>query len=372
METHDTEVIPMDPVSFMPVEYNITEATIAEYKERFKDAECDTKEGYELVRVGLNELVKLRNRIEEKRLDYKREIKKFTDAKIDGVAKRITAELGEVEQDLKAKKKVIDDVKKEKERIQAEAEAVRTKNIADKMAKLECRATEIEMHTLKELTEALDKYKAMVVDEETYMEFEPQAQELLDNSIEKCKGLIEKRRAYDQQQDELRIQKEKADAEQKELDVQREKMRIEREAMEAEKRKQDEAAQAQRDELAEEQRKLDDQRAQTAREEQTRLDAIQKEKDDAALRLQIEAETKEKAEAEAKQKEIDVENERLADIEREKQRHLDMSDKEKLLVLQSAIAGFEIPALNNEHVYLSVKNERDDLCKFINAEAGLL
>jgi len=339
-----------DVVSFAPIEYNVTEAALAEYRERFKDAECDTKKGYELVRVGIGELVNLRNRLEDMRLDYKRQVKKFTDERVDGVAKKITAELVEIETDLKDKKKAIDD---EKERIKQEKidkENARVERIMVRVKELKCEVTEMDLLTMEELQTLYDIYDDADINDFDYAEFEQDAGDAIIESRKHIDMLIEKRNAYDKQQETLRVEKQKADAERKELDAQQEKMRIEREKME------------------DQQRKIDADKARIAAEERARQDAIQKEKDDAALKKRLEAEAKKKAEAEQKQKEIDAENKRLADIEREKQRQLDMSDKDKLMFIQSAIAGIEIPALNNQDMYLNIKDEKDSLCKYIGAK----
>jgi len=100
------------------VEYGVTDAAIAQLKEKFKEVpDASTKEGYALIKTGLSEMRPLRTGIETKRKELKAESLAWG-KKVDTEAKRITSELISIEQPYKDAKQFQDD---EDERVKQEA-----------------------------------------------------------------------------------------------------------------------------------------------------------------------------------------------------------------------------------------------------------
>lgn len=164
----------------LPAKFSSVTGGIAELKTQYsgiKITSADDKENYELARLALSDLRSKRVAVESLRESLKRPFLEVGKA-IDAEAKRITSELVEIENPVKAEKQRIDDEKKaakeaeekahaealqiEREKLQAaareKAEAERAQAEAEKLA-AEQKAAELELENQK-LREAAAKAQA--------------------------------------------------------------------------------------------------------------------------------------------------------------------------------------------------------------------
>jgi hypothetical protein len=125
MSKKELEVKEQEPVTTAIAEYNITEAALSELKVRLSGAkyEVNTTAGMETAKKDRRELVTLRTDLERKRKEIKAPALKYC-KDIDEEAKRITAEIVELEQpideQIKAEEERKAAIKAEKERIEKE------------------------------------------------------------------------------------------------------------------------------------------------------------------------------------------------------------------------------------------------------------
>jgi hypothetical protein len=137
MEEESQEVSPeiVKAVGIAIKQYNVTDAKIAQLKSDFAGLAIngpDDKQGYEVLKSSLSTVVSLRTSVEKARkklnrnaIDYKR--------MVDEEAKRITANLLEIENPLKEKKQAYDE---EKARLKAEEEARKHQMFVDRTTNL--------------------------------------------------------------------------------------------------------------------------------------------------------------------------------------------------------------------------------------------
>ena len=103
------------------VEYNVSNAAIAELKSKYGGLTADTPQGYEDVKTALKEVSGYRIAVENKRKELKADALEYG-RKVDAEAKRIQALIAEVEEPLKLEKKKVDDEKDRIAREKVEAE----------------------------------------------------------------------------------------------------------------------------------------------------------------------------------------------------------------------------------------------------------
>jgi len=109
--------------------YSVNETVIAQLRESCASLACDTPTGYESVRVAIGRIRTARTAIEKERVEQKADALAFGRF-VDSEAKRFTDLLIEIENPLKAKKKVIDD---EADRVRREKEAAALKLVQDEI-----------------------------------------------------------------------------------------------------------------------------------------------------------------------------------------------------------------------------------------------
>lgn len=142
------------------IRFDVTDEAIRQLGLQFKDAEAETKNGYDHVKAGIATVGKLRSQVEKTRKALKHDALDYG-RKVDGEAKRITAALREVEDPLKKKKQAVDDAK------QAEIDKAAEEHAAARKAEDEKR-----IHDIAEQRKKLDKERAEVKRERE--EFEAQ------------------------------------------------------------------------------------------------------------------------------------------------------------------------------------------------------
>ncbi len=155
------------------VKYDVTEAAIAELRDRYKDVRFDTPAAYEEGRKAIGVLRDLRGKIERRRKDLKADSLAFG-RKVDGVAKSLTALVAAIEDPLQAAKSAIDEEEARKKR-----EAERAELLALE-AKLKAEREE-EERKAKELREAEEKRlaaeRARIAEEQRVLDEQRRQQE---------------------------------------------------------------------------------------------------------------------------------------------------------------------------------------------------
>ncbi len=322
------------------IEYNITDAALAELAVRHKDV--DAHKDYDTAKLAAKECQQLRKGLEEKRVELKKDALDYGRA-VDGEANRIKAAIVKVEDPIKDGIKAVDDAEKIKEE-------KRVIEIESKLATLRGYGQETDGKTLAELQEWQEFLTGVEITEDEFQEFREQAvgakaesESRLRLAIghkqaaeEEAAKLEEQRKAQQEQQDKL-------DAQQAEIEEGQSKLR---EAQEAAEKKAFEADLKEgREAAAERQKELDAQQAE-----------IDKQK---AEREELEREEREKAEAEAA-------TARSAEL---------APDKDKLERLAKIIDATELPTVASqqaEDVLSYVKSELKAIADNIRHYAGEL
>ena len=212
------------------VTYGVTDALIAETREKCSGLTCDTPAGYEETRIAIRKLRDTRVAIEKRRVELKADALAYFRT-VDSEAKRLTVLIEAIEDPLKAKKDVIDD---EKARVKAEADAAALAAVEAEMA-AERAQEEAQAQAVRDAEEArLAEARAQLAAERLKLDEERRqanekaeaAQRIID--AERAK-LAEERRAEEERQ---RAERKKEEDRQR---VAREVIETERRAVEAER-----------------------------------------------------------------------------------------------------------------------------------------
>lgn len=294
-------------------EYSITEAALAELRERHGNAVFDlrTVAGNKAARAARQELVALRSNLEQKRKDLKQPVLELG-KRIDDEAKRITAEILKLEkpidEQIKADEQRRDAERKAREeeearraeeaRLHAQQEAKRISAIQMRIADLNTYVVATTGKSSAEIDEILDELQSM--DMTTFEEFQGRADVV---RLGVVAALVT-----------IKDAAEKNEAEQARLKAEREEqervMREQREAEErvlAERRAAQEAEmQAQREADAAKRKAEDEERARLRAEEEAR-DAAARKTREAEVAAERAAQEKRRAELEAQQRAWELE-----------------------------------------------------------------
>lgn len=103
------------------LDLGVADGVIADLQDRLTGLTADTPEGYEQVKAGLKEVASVRIGVDKSRMELKRPHLDFG-KKVDEEAKRITAQLIQIEQPLKQEKQKVDDVLKAEKKAREKAE----------------------------------------------------------------------------------------------------------------------------------------------------------------------------------------------------------------------------------------------------------
>jgi DNA repair exonuclease SbcCD ATPase subunit len=281
-------------------DFRQTESLISELSDRYGGLKPDTKENYELVRVGLGEMRALRVKIEARRKELKQSALDWG-RKVDSVAGQLTKAIESFEHPLKRLKDAVDS--------QREAE----KRAKEESARLALEAK------IREQREA----------EEARLRAEREAEAL--RLAEERKQMEEQRKAFEAEQAIRKAEHEKAMAEAR---AERERIQAEHEA----RRREQEAR------IATEQAKIEAEQSRL-RAEKDRLD-----------RLEFERQAKEKAEKEARERaefeRVEAERKRIEEETRAKAEAERLEalkpDREKVLAFARKIRGLKPPTCQTE------------------------
>ena len=191
-----------------PISLGTTDAIIEGYRQRLADLTADTKAGYEAVKSGLGELVKLRTGVERSRKELKANALEYG-RKVDREAKRVTALILEIEEPLKQRKLAVDNAI-EIERQRAE-EAKRAEHEAREREERERIAAEqaVERAKIRAEHEKFLAEKKEMEDQRRQMQEERDRMEAERREIEQEKERIEAARLQ-KIEDEKRAEKEAA------------------------------------------------------------------------------------------------------------------------------------------------------------------
>lgn len=168
-----TEEQPITVEGALVVKYDVTDAAIAELKERFKGVAFDTPAAYDEGKKALAVLRDLRGKIEKRRKDLKADSLAFG-RKVDAVARHFTGLIAEIEDPLQSAKALVDEAeaKRKREEEKAELLALEAKLKADREAE-EAKAKEAREAEEKRLAEE----RARIAEQERVLNEQRRAQE---------------------------------------------------------------------------------------------------------------------------------------------------------------------------------------------------
>ena len=268
-------------------EYSATEARLTELRESYlgKVYDVSTSKGMDVAKRDRKAIRALRTDLEATRKQIKAPVIDLG-KKIDSEAKRITAELVELE-------RPIDEVIKAEEKRKADIKAEQMRIERERIEAIHAQITEVTNAPLDLVGKSSHEIKVALnelINSESdgkYAEFQSLADQAHEGAIDKIKSMLSERIAHEQALVEQARLRAEAVEKQKKIDEENEKRRLEAAKQQAEldaradaQRKIDEARQAELDVQAEAQRKQTE-------EKQAELDARQAELD--AKHAEIEA-----------------------------------------------------------------------------------
>jgi hypothetical protein len=289
----------------MLVKYNVTDASIAELRERYAIVQkVEDNAGLKKLKSDITEVRTLRTSVETTRKDLKKDALEFG-RKVDAEAKRITAELLKIEEPMKEEQKAyeakIAAEKAEKARIEAE----RIQKIQDKIDALQslplscAQSSSDEIHIILRGLDDLEPFD--------YQEFTERHEVVFENVKYVLGELLKTALAREKEAAEVAERERLAEIERKELEAERERLAAEEALRKQEAARIEEEARVKREEeAAAEREKLEKERAEM---EATR--------------------EKERAERERRKAEQAAEDERLAEERRKLEEEKAALEKEK-------------------------------------------
>jgi chromosome segregation ATPase len=212
--------------SFTPViKYSVSEASIAELRDKYAGLVILKPSDYEVVRSGIAEIRGLRGDVEKARKEYKADALEYG-RRVDAEAKRITSLLEDIEDPLKAEKLRIDD---EKARVKREKEEAERAKIEAELAAKRA-AEEAEAARIKAEKDAAENAERDRIAAEQAAENARLAEERKKLEAERAAAEAERAKAQAIRDEEYRVEREKIEAERKA--VEDEKRRIAQEEFE--------------------------------------------------------------------------------------------------------------------------------------------
>jgi uncharacterized protein YoxC len=312
MNTKATDVIEAVDSGYPLIEYSVTDAVLAELTEKYAGITEITDDNYELVKIGVQKMTKLRTGIETHRNELLKDARQFTDD-VNAEAKRVTALVAAIESPVKLLKTDHDSkVKAQKEREKAK-EKRRTDGINEKIDHIEQVGRDLDGLSAKALSDLKGVMENLIPEEADYQEFHAVALERHESTLARLtvahlKAVARELEAQKLKEDQDRLAKEKSDAAaaQKVIDdantAAQKKLDDDRAEFEAEKKARDDA-----DALA-----ASDEQAETDRLAQVERDAAIAEEAASDALAAKELEDSQAEEAEAERRELAPDREKLA------------------------------------------------------------
>ena len=233
----------MTNVDHLVVQYNVTDAAIAEIAEEFRDIDASTTVGYKAAVAGIRRTRELRGEIELTRKSLKSDALAFG-RKVDKEARRIIDSLLEIETPLKTSKEAVDNAKAEVKRKAEEARLEEERRMLEREREEKDRIEKAE----REAKEAkLAEERKVLNAEKEKLELE---KEKLEEQIQIEKKERQARLDKEQQERTARLAEEQKQREAEEAELKRRQDEIDkaeakrkmRESMEANKQREAEEA----------------------------------------------------------------------------------------------------------------------------------
>lgn len=316
------------------IEYNITDAALADLAKRHKDV--DAVKDYDAAKLAAKECQQLRKGLEDKRVELKADALEYGRA-VDGEANRIKAAIVKVEEPIKNGIKAIDDAEKIKEE-------QRLATLEAQLAVLRAYGQDTDGKTLAELQEWQDQLNEVQITEEIFQEFREQAVGAKAESESRLRIAIGHKQAAEEEAAKLEQQRKEQDEQQEKLDAQKAEI--------------EEGQRKLREQQEEQERKANEEQTAKDAERQAELDAQQAEID------KQNAEREEEERKERENKEAEAAAARQAEL---------APDKEKLERLANIIEATELPTVASqqaEDVLSYVKSEIKAIAHNIRHYAG--
>lgn len=239
------------------VEYTQTAAALAMLREKHCGPfDVTTTKGMMIAKEARAEVRGYRVVLEKLRVELKAPALERTRL-IDAEAKRITTELLQIEEPIDQAIKAEEKRKEEEKAAKARAEAARLAGIAAKISAIRQQVTMAAGKTSGQIRAILDATQALNISAEEYQEFQPDAENAINETLYTLRATLEHALAYESEQARIKAEQEaeaaRIQAERKEL---------------AKLREQEAARQAEANRLAEEARKVEAARLQAEREAQ--------------------------------------------------------------------------------------------------------
>ena len=335
MTAKKTKELKQSDPEFLPVQYGMTEAAIAQLRKDYDpalipDTETKGDNGYLVVHEKVMSITKVRTAIEKKRKELKSDALAWGRL-VDGKAKELTEIIEDIEEPWKALKSDLDEkeAREAEEARQRELEAMQI--IEAKVEQLKGATNDLMGKDVAALKERLATLNSVVIDD-SYGEYVEAAQFHKDTAIATLDSAIAEREIFEAQQVELKEAQDKLAAEQKEANDK---------AAELDRIRQ-ENEQAAADKMAEQQKKMDEQQdlldKQKAEQEEQEAAEKQRKEDEAFAELE-EKQRKEKEAADAEAKKV-----------RDAELYNRLPEDVKLRQYADALLAVEVPVVESEEM----------------------
>jgi chromosome segregation ATPase len=239
------ELSPSDP-NFLPVQYDLTQERLSQLAVEYDpknipEAKEKGDDAYQVVHEKTMAITKVRTNIEKVRKTLKADALAWG-RKVDGEAKRLTAEVEALEAPWRKIKTDLDEAEAKAEEAARLAEQERMEVIEGRIAAIRALAEGLLGADSATIQERLDWFTDAVIDEANYGEY-VEAATITGNTIkETLQAALTERLAFEQQQADLNAQQEKLAEERKALDEEKAAQKAAEAAEKARKEKEEKAA----------------------------------------------------------------------------------------------------------------------------------
>lgn len=326
--------------SLAVIQYDVTEAAIAELASKYAGLKIVDPASYEHVRVALGDVRTKRIGVEKRRKELKADALEYG-RKVDARAKELTESLLAIENPLQDEKDKAD-VEKEKARQEkARKEKERVDGIRAKITGISLALIDTQGKTSTEIENMIRVLSARMVTEEEFQEFQVEALKTQAESLGALNRAKENRVKWEQEEAKRKEEVERLDKIRKEQETERKRLAEARKAEEEKSRREREALEVERRKIEAEKKALED--AKKAEQDRKNQEALERQLAENA-RIKAEADAKAKVEREAKEAEEKAQREAEEKARREKLR----PDKEKLLAFADVLVSLKAPHMDSE------------------------
>jgi hypothetical protein len=323
-QAQKVEVLEMQRTSNLVVEYDVPTAAVEDMAKRFAPLEITDTASYKAVTSAIAEVRTLRITVEKKRVELKRDALEYG-RKVDSEAKRITAMLAPIENELIGKKQAEDNRKEMIRQEKIRIEQKRVDGIRQKIATIQNSSFGLSLMGMDtaQLSDLAMEIGEIEIDEKEYAEFTAEAQQAKADAIDSVMAAFDARQKFDAEEAVRKAENERLEKVRLEQEAEAKRLADIQSKLEAEQKAEQDRAEAERHKI------------QAERDEfEAEKKAEQDRKDREALEKRLKEEARVNAEREAKEKAQREEVERAARekavAEEEARRKRLLPDKEKL------------------------------------------